>query len=138
VALYIPEARRRRRVLLAALTGLVIGIAGGALGGRLSAPSVGDQVQSVRDDASSTTAGLRVISLHDQAGTGAGGTDLVLSRTKSELEAEFADAPWLSRTTRNRLLAQLAALRARTDQGTPAYGDAAEALAAAIDAAFAG
>ncbi len=136
MALYIPESRRRRRVLVAAVGALLLGLVVGALAGRLSAPSVGDQVRAVRGDAQQTTAGLRVIALHDTAGTGGGGTDLVLKRTRTELEDELSRAPWVSSSTRSALLAQLSALDARTDDGTPAFGAAAEALARAIDSAF--
>jgi hypothetical protein len=136
VALYIPESRRRRRVLVAAAVALLLGLVAGGLVGRLSAPSVDDQVRAVRKDVQQTTAGLHVISLHDSAGTGSGGTDLVLKRTRSELDDELGRAPWVSSSTRSALLAQLSALDARTDEGTPAFGAAAEDLATAIDAAF--
>jgi hypothetical protein len=137
VALYIPEARRRRRLVVAAAVALVVGLVGGGLAGRLSAPSVEHQVGAVRDDVQRTTAGLRVIALHDQAGTGSGGAALVLRRTRQELNTEFERAPWLSQATRTSLLDQLDALTARSDTGSPAFGAAAEALASAIDRAFA-
>lgn len=137
MSLYIPESRRRRRVLVSAAVALVAGLVLGGLIGRLSAPSVQSQVDSVRNDARQTTAGLRVIALHDQNGIGGnGGTKLILARTRTELSDEFDRAPWLTPTTRSALLAQLDALAARTDETTPAYGTAAEALASAIDRAF--
>lgn len=137
MALYVPESRRRRRLLLATVTALILGLVVGALAGRFSAPTVKHEVDVVRADAQRTTAGLRVIALHDQAGTASGGTDLVLRRTRQELTAEFAKAPWLSRATRSALLTRLDQLDARTDTGTAAFGKAAEALAQAIDLAFA-
>ena len=137
MALYIPEGRRRRRLLIAASGALVLGLVVGGLAGRLSAPSIQDRVTTVRSDAQQTSAGLRVIALHDSAGTGSGGAALVLRRTRTELAAEFAKAPWMSKATRTALLGQLDALDARTDTGTPAFGTAAEAMARAIDAAFA-
>lgn len=137
MALYVPEGRRRRRLLVVATVALVVGLGGGALAGRLSAPSVESEVRSVQSDAHRTAAGLRVIALHDQQQTGSGGTALVLARTRSELEAEFARAPWLSQASRSALLTQLAQLTARTDTGTSAFGDAADALARAVDSAFA-
>jgi hypothetical protein len=137
VALYVPEGRRRRRILVASAAALLLGLVVGGAVGRLSAPSIDDRVAEVRTDAQQTTAGLRVIALHDQAGTGSGGTDLVLRRTRQELQTEFDKAPWLSRATRTSLLAQLDALDARTDSGSAAFGNAAEALARAIDLAFA-
>jgi hypothetical protein len=137
VALYVPEGTRRRRLLVAACAALVLGLVAGGLGGRLSAPSVTAQVRQVQDDAHATSAGLRVIALHEQAGTGAGGSALVLTRTKQELESEFSKAPWLSTATKDALRTQLAALTARTDRSTSAFGDAAEVMARAIDSAFA-
>lgn len=139
MSLYIPESRRRRRVLVSAVVALVVGLVLGGLIGRLSAPTVQEQVDAVRNDARQTTAGLRVIALHDQAGAGGnGGTSLIVDRTRTELRDEFDRAPWMSQSTRSALLAQLDQLAARTDPRTPAYGTAAEALAAAIDKAFAG
>lgn len=138
MALYVPEGRRRRRILVASSLALLLGLAVGAAVGRLSAPSIDDRVAEVRSDAQQTTAGLRVIALHDQAGTGSGGADLVLRRTRAELQTEFDKAPWLSRATRTALLTELDALEARTDSGSASFGSAAEALARAIDEAFAG
>lgn len=137
MALYVPEGRRRRRLLVAASGALVLGLVVGGLVGRLSATSVTDQVRTVQDDAHATSASLRVIAIHDQQGTGAGGTALVLTRTRKALTAELSKAPWLSAATNDALLAQLATLSARTDPGSAAYGDAAEAMARAIDRAFA-
>ena len=136
LSLYIPESTRRRRILVSSAIAAVLGLVIGVTAGRLSAPSVQDQVNSVRQNVRETTAGLRVIALHDEAGTGAGGTSLLLQRTRSELESEFDDAPWLSATTRSALLEQLSALDDRSDEGSPAYGKAAEELAVAIDQAF--
>ncbi len=137
MALYVPEGRRRRRLLVAAVSALVLGLVLGGLVGRLSAPSLTDRVRAVQDRAHTTSAGLRVISLHTQAGTGAGGATLELKTTKDELEAEFRDAPWLSTATKTALLDQLAQLAARTDDSSASFGTAAEAMARAIDSAFA-
>jgi hypothetical protein len=137
VALYVPEGRRRRRVLIAAAAALVVGLGVGAAAGRLSATSVVDEVRAVEDDGHATAAGLRVIALHDQVGTGAGGAGLVLSRTRTQLQAEFDRAPWISRAQRSALLEKLSALSARSDTGSPSFGTAAEAMANAIDLAFA-
>jgi hypothetical protein len=116
--------------------GAVLGLLLGGLAGRLSAPSVQDQVRAVRSDAQQTTAGLRVIALHDSVGTGSGGTDLVLKRTRTELEDELSRAPWVSSSTGSALLAQLSALDDRSDEGSAEFGAAAEALATRIDSAF--
>ena len=137
MALYVPEGRRRRRLLLAAAAALVVGLIVGAVAGRLSSQSVRDAVNGVRDRAHATSAGLRVISIHDQNGTGAGGAALVLTRTRSELKGEFQDAPWLASATRTQLLDQLDTLASQQDTSSKRFGDAAEKMAEAIDAAFA-
>ncbi len=54
--------------------------------------------------------------------TGDGGADLVLQRTRDELNKEFSDAPWLGAAARKQLLDELAALDAQTDRNTPAFG----------------
>src|SRR5262245_7408059 len=97
MALYIPASRRRRQTILFAVVALVLGLVVGVLLGRASVPSLTERVQSVQESARQTASGLRVLSLHEQAGAAAGdaGIDLVLDRTRTELQAEFADAPWL-------------------------------------------
>jgi hypothetical protein len=142
MALYIPPARRRRRLIAAAVLALIAGLAVGVLIGRVSSPSVPDRVRAVQSDARAAAAGLRVLALHDQAGAiangqpGAGGADLVLSRTRSTLQDAFAAAPWLGPTQRSRLLHDLDLLVAITDRTSKAFGAAAEALATEIDATF--
>jgi len=142
VALYVPAGRRRRRALALAMAGLAIGLVFGVLIGRSSASSVEDRVRSVQADARQTAAGLRVIALHDQAGAianeapGNGGADLVLRRTRTELQHEFARAPWLKQAERDDLLRALDALAAITDRTGAAFGQAADALAGKIETTF--
>jgi hypothetical protein len=142
MALYIPPARRRRRLIVAAALALIVGLAAGVLIGRTSTPSVPDRVRAVQSDARAAAAGLRVLALHDQAGAidnaepGNGGADLVLRRTRTALEALFAEAPWLGETTRTRLRHDLDLLAASTDRTSKAFGTAADALATEIDATF--
>jgi hypothetical protein len=143
LALYIPAGQRRRRAIAVAVATLLLGLIVGLLTGRALAPSVGDRVREVQGAARETAAGLRVIALHDQAGalanqtSGDGGADLVLKRTRSELEHEFGLAPWLGRSQRDELLRAMDALQAIPDRTGPAFGSAAEALAAKIEATFA-
>lgn len=142
MALYIPAGRRRRRTIALTATALLIGLVAGGLVGRASAPSVEDRIHSVQVDARRTAAGLRVLALHDQAGAiatqtpGGGGAELVLARTRIELERSFARAPWLARAQRDQLLLALDALRATPDRGGATFGAAADALAANIEHAF--
>lgn len=142
MALYIPPARRRRRLVLAAALALLAGLAAGVLIGRASSPSTVERVRAVQEDARAAAAGLRVLALHDEAGAvangqpGDGGADLVLTRTRSTLEQAFDQAPWLGRGQRTKLLHDLDLLAATTDRTSKAFGAAAEALAAEIDATF--
>lgn len=143
MAFYIPASARRRRIVAASACALVLGAVLGVLFARATLPSVSDRVHSVQSQARQTSAGLRVIALHDTSvavgsqGDAHGGTDLVLSRTRVELLREFKRAPWLSSTQKVTLLSGLDALVAITDRTTAAFGKAAEAFASQIDAAFA-
>lgn len=142
MALYVPAGRHRRHTLAFAAIALAVGLAAGVVAGRASAPSVDERVRSVQADARRTAAGLRVLALHDEAGAisnqtaGAGGADLVLGRTRRELERAFSRAPWLGRPQRDDLLAALDALGARPDRTSAAFGAAADALAGKIEATF--
>ncbi len=142
MALYIPASRRRRRTILFVAAALVVGLIVGVFAGRASSPSLTDRVNSVQERARETAAGLRVLSLHQQAdatsaGTlGDGGADLVLDRTRGELQSEFSDAPWLDAAAREQLLDELDALDSQTDRTSPAFASAADALASHIEATF--
>jgi hypothetical protein len=142
VALYIPAGQRRRRTIALVLATLVVGLIAGVLIGRALAPSVEDRVRSVQSDARQTAAGLRVLVLHDEAGAvtnqspGDGGADVVLARTRTELEDEFARAPWLSGRQRDELIQALDALVAIRDRTSAAFASAAESLAVKIEQTF--
>ncbi len=142
MALYIPASRRRRQTIVFVVAALAVGLVVGVLAGRASVPSVTDRVHSVQEDARQTASGLRVLSLHEQAGAvstetgGAGGADLVLQRTRDELQGEFSNAPWLDAAARKQLLDELGALDAQTDRTTPAFASAADTLASHIEATF--
>jgi len=141
VALYIPPGRRRRRSIAVAIATLVIGVVVGVLIGRALAPSIDDRVSSVQSDARQTAAGLRVLVLHDEAGVtnqapGNGGADLVLQRTRTDLDHEFARAPWLGSSQHDQLNHELDQLQGMADRTSPAFASAAESLAAKIEATF--
>lgn len=142
MALYIPAGRRRRRALGLAGATLVLGLVIGVMAGRLTAPSVDDRVRSVSLQARQTAAGLRVLALHDQAGAlsnqngGTGGADLVLQRTRTQLEQLFSRAPWVARTKRDELLHALDALQSLPDRSGTAFATAADALAGDIEVTF--
>jgi len=142
MALYIPASRRRRQTIAFVVAALVVGLIVGGLVGRASAPSLSDQVHSVQEKARQTASGLRVLSLHQEAGTASnrtaadGGAELVLSRTRDELQTEFGDAPWLDAPSRKELLDALDALEAQSDRNSPEFASAADALATNIEATF--
>lgn len=140
MALYIPAARRRRRLVVASAVALALGLVGGVLIGRGSAPSLESRVASVRADARQTAAALRVVVLHDESASsgqpGDGGVTLVLTRVHDELVREVHDAIWLPAATGRALLDDVDGLRARTDTTDPAFARAAEALAAKIETTF--
>jgi hypothetical protein len=142
MALYIPAGRRRRRTIVIAAVTLLAGLVIGVVAGRVTAPTVREEIEAVQDDARQTAAGLRVIALHDEAetvgsqGADSGGTALVLERTRSELEDEFDRAIWLSDAQRDDLLAGLDDLEAISDRAGTEFAAAAEGYAAEIEAAF--
>jgi hypothetical protein len=142
VALYVPATARRRKAIAVTAAALVLGLIIGLLIGRTTAPTATDRIHSIQEDARRTAAGLRVLSLHDQAGAlsrqtpGDGGAALVLSRTRTELTGELDRALWITSRDRKALLDQLATLSARTDRTTADFGDAADALAGRIEGAF--
>ena len=141
MALYVPAARRRRRVLIFAGVALVAGLVVGVVVGRASAPTVEDRLHSVRSNAEQTAAGLRVIALHDESSaianqSGNGGADLVLRDTRSEMRNEFGDAPRITTAQREALLAALDELEAEPDRTSAAFGARAEAVAKQIEATF--
>jgi hypothetical protein len=140
VALYIAPARRRRRILVAAGVALALGLVVGSVLGRVTAPTLDDRISSVQDDARQTAAGLRVIALHDEAGTASGtddqGAELVIERTRSELDDLFDRAPWLGSDTRRTLFDEVDALAAEPDPTSASFGEAADALAGHIEQTF--
>jgi hypothetical protein len=139
VALYIPESRRRRRLIVAAAVALAVGLTVGILVGRATVPSVSDRIATVRTEARDISGGLRVLVLHIQAHTANDTADeakTVLAKTRSGLQAEFGKAPWLSDAQKRALLTELESLSARPDPTSTAFGAAAESLARHIDATF--
>ncbi|HUR75056.1 MAG TPA: hypothetical protein VMZ00_12330 [Sporichthya sp.] len=139
MALYIPQARRRRRTLLIGAVAAVLGLIVGGLIGRVSAPTVDDRVADVRQSAKNTAAGLRVVSLHvEDTSVGAGGTDLVLQRTAEELEANFDEAPWLSPGQEQILRDTLAGLRSAPQKDNKEFGGRMDAFATMIEDVFNG
>ena len=142
MALYIPASRRRRQTIVFVVAALVVGLVVGVLAGRASVPSVTDQ-RALRTGECTAD---RVGTAGPVAAPGGGhgverdrwcrGAELVLQRTRDELQGEFSNAPWLDAAARQQLLDELGALDAQTDRNTPAFGSGAEALASHIEATF--
>ncbi|MCU1496286.1 MAG: hypothetical protein JWM47_239 [Acidimicrobiales bacterium] len=142
MALYVTAGARRRRTIVISVATMAAGLVFGLLIGRATAPTANDRIRSIQTDARQTASGLRVISLHDESGAistaapGDGGVRLVLARTRAELTDELDRAIWVSGAQRRQLLGGLDALVARKDEGSAAFGRAAEVLAERIDATF--
>jgi hypothetical protein len=144
VAIYVPRARRRRNLILVAVTAAVLGAGLGLAVGRSSAPTVVDRVRSVRSEARAIASQLRVLSLHaeDQASSvaagGDAGADLALRRTETNLQRLSRRAPWVPGKTAADLLADTVALRASAPgrAATPAFGKQVDNLADRIESTF--
>jgi hypothetical protein len=141
MALYVPAARRRRRLVIFTVPALVAGLLIGALVGRVTAPTVDDRITAVRDDARQISAGLRVITLHDESDAasqqaGEGGADLVLKDTRSQLGKAFDDAPWITLQQREALFKTLDGLESQADKSGASFGQGAEAFAQQIESTF--
>ena len=144
MAIYVPQARRRRNLILVGVAGLVVGAVLGAVAGRSSAPTVEDRVRSVRGEARAITSQLRVVSIHEEenasslGGNGDAGADLALRRTETDLRRLFRRAPWVPSKAAADLVADTAALRAAApgQARTPAFGKQVDGLADRIDTTF--
>jgi hypothetical protein len=130
VAIYVPESRRRRTLIIAVVAFAIAGLALGFVAGRASSPSLADRVHDVQEQAREATSQLRVVALHEDASTGTEGNALALKRAQDELAGALDDATWISTAGSKALLAGIAALR-----GDSAASDI-EGVAKKIDAAF--
>jgi len=130
VAIYVPESRRKRNTIIVAVVAVVAGLLLGFVAGRASAPSLEDRVHDVQEEARTATSQLRVVALHEDASTGAEGTELALKRARADLKNALDDASWVTAAQAKALLGAVDALRASST------GDEIEAVAKQIDAAF--
>jgi hypothetical protein len=144
MAIYTPQAQRRRKLLILTVAAF---LAGGLLGGIVGwfiAPTPEDRVASVREQARQTTSQLRVMSLHAEAGaislgaSGDGGAKLALQRADTELTDALNQAPWITENQRNALHEQLRELQrvAETGVATKSFAADVNRLAQHIDATF--
>jgi hypothetical protein len=144
MALYTPQAQRRRQLMILVVAAFLLGGVLGVLAGRLTAPTAVDQVADVRNQAQQMSAQLRVLSLHAEAGAaslGAGGDAgavLALQRADGDLTRALEQAPWITAQQGNALRAHLHELEgaARTGAGTKLFADGVDRLASEIDTTF--
>jgi hypothetical protein len=130
VAIYVPASKRRRNTIIIAVIALLVGLGPGLIAGRASAPSLGEQVADVQEQARTATSQLRVVALHEDAKTGSEGTDLALRRARDELDKALDDAPWITD-------ADAKALRTEVDRlTTTSSADDIEKAARDIEVAF--
>ena len=146
MAIYVPQARRRRKVILVGVAGLVVGVLLGVAAGRSSAPTIEDRVRSVRTEARAIASQLRVVSIHEGEGaaslTGGGdaGAELALQRTEANLRGLFKRAPWVTSKTSAELISETTALRsaAPSRARTEDFAKEVDALADKIERTFGG
>ena len=133
MAIYVPASRRRRTTILVSVAALVAGVVLGFVLGRSTAPSLDEQVANVQDRARTATSRLRVVALHEDEDTGTEGTAFALQRARAELADALDDAPWISTSTRERLLGDVDALVEDPDS---ADATEIEQVAKDVEAAF--
>jgi hypothetical protein len=144
MALYTPQAQRRRRLLIIAIAAFLLGGMLGGFVGRFTAPTPADRVAAVREQARQTSSQLRVLSLHVEAGAaslgtgGDAGAALALQRADGELTRALEQAPWITAESRNGLLTHLHQLERAASAGaaTAPFAADVDRLVAEIDAAF--
>lgn len=130
MAIYVPESRRRRTLVVVAVACIVAGLVLGFVIGRASSPSLGDRVHDVQEQARQATSQLRVVALHEDASTGTEGNALALKRARTELAGALDGAPWITAADGKALLGSVDALQG----DSPA--SSIEGVAKKIDAAF--
>lgn len=144
MAIYVPPSRRRRQVVLLGVIALVVGAMVGVLLGRATAPSVADRVRSSQRKVVELTAGLRVVTIHQEADTASlqassdAGAGLALRRAESELRGLLAEAPWIAPARKTELLALVHDLQGGPpgQASTPQFAQRVEAAAEAIETTF--
>lgn len=102
MAIYTPQAQRRRQLLILTVAAFLVGGVLGGVVGRFSAPTPADRVAAVREQARQTSSQLRVLSVHFEekaaslAAGGDAGAGLALQRADDDLTRALAQAPWIT------------------------------------------
>ncbi|MFN2477650.1 MAG: hypothetical protein ABR615_00525 [Pseudonocardiaceae bacterium] len=144
MALYTPQAQRRRQLVILAVAAFVLGGVLGGFVGRFTAPTLADRVAAVREQARQTSSQLRVLSLHVDAGAaslgtgGDAGAGLALQRADADLTSTLERAPWITPQRRTALTTHLNNLERTASSGaaTKPFAADVDSLAAEIDTAF--
>ncbi|MBV8542975.1 MAG: hypothetical protein JO063_14660 [Pseudonocardiales bacterium] len=139
-----PQARRHRQLVVVALAAFLLGGVLGGLAGRSTAPTPADRVATVREQARQTSAQLRVLSLHVEAGAaslGAGGdagAGLALRRAEDDLTRALGQAPWITAERRDALMTHLHELEraARSAATSASFAADVDSLATEVDTTF--
>ncbi len=101
MALYVPAGARRRRLVLIAVAGLLVGAVAGFVAGRATAPGLEDEVDEVQDLAvDAATAFQRIPIEYEQLLGGEGGESVdtvqdAIDRADEQLRATYSEAIWL-------------------------------------------
>lgn len=144
MALYTPQAQRRRQLVILAGVAFILGGVLGGFVGRFSAPTPADRVTTVREQARQTSSQLRVLSLHVEAGAaslgtgGDAGAGLALQRADADLTSTLEQAPWITAQRRAALTTHLHELErtANTGSATKPFAADVDSLATEIDTTF--
>lgn len=135
MAIYVPDSTRRRRALSLAAACLVVGLVGGGVAGRATAPGIDDQVREVRDQAAAAATALHRLPIeYEQLLVGEGESSETMSdaidNARALLRAAYDDAVWFGADAAAPTDAVLDALSdVVADEGS------AEEFAAAVDEA---
>jgi hypothetical protein len=144
MAIYTPQAQRRRQLLIFTVVAFLLGGLLGGFVGWFLAPTPADRVASVREQARQTSSQLRVLSVHfeDNAASLAAGGDagagLALQRADDDLTKVLKQAPWVTAQQGTQLLSNLHGLEAAVRAGAtrPPFASNVDKLADDIDSTF--
>ncbi|MBI2705736.1 MAG: hypothetical protein HYX32_10675 [Actinobacteria bacterium] len=146
MALYIPAGRRRRRLIVATVLSLVLGITAGWSLGRATAPSPADGAAQAKQLVGKGAGQLSALPLeYEKRSRGeidkevfAASLKRGLDATGTNLDAALAAAPWLDERVKQQLRADVERVRSVADRDAPpAEFDAAVNKAVAdINTAF--
>ncbi len=144
MAIYTPQAQRRRQLLVVTVAAFLVGGLLGGVVGRFSAPTPADRVAAVREQARQTSSQLRVLSVHfgekaaSLAAGGDAGAGLALRRADDDLTRALTQAPWITAEQGTTLHNDLQMLERAAREGatqTP-FAENVDRLAKDIDTTF--